>query len=103
MEQYAVALAPHSIRVNTVHPFNCNTDLLHNVGIYATFRPDIENPTLDDVMPAFSAMTAMPIPYIEPIDISNVVLFLASDESRYMTGEELSIDGGTYIQMGRAH
>ena len=103
VEQYAVALAPRSIRVNTVHPFNCDTHLLHNVGIYAVFRPDVENPTLDDVMPAFSAMTAMPVPYIQPIDISNVVLFLASDESRFMTGEELSVDAGTYIKMGDPH
>jgi SDR family mycofactocin-dependent oxidoreductase len=103
VEQYAVALAPLSIRVNTVHPFNCNTDLLHNVGIYAVFRPDVQNPTLDDVMPAFEHLTAMPVPYIEPEDISNVVLFLASDESRFMTGEELSVDAGTYIKMGGAH
>jgi SDR family mycofactocin-dependent oxidoreductase len=91
----SVALAPRMIRVNAVHPTNCATDLLFNPGLYGVFRPDLENPTKEDAMIAFPAMQAMPIPYVEPSDISNAVLFLASDESRYVTGLQLRVDAGS--------
>ena len=102
-EQLALALAPRSIRVNVVHPTNCNTHMLHNMGIYKAFRPDLENPTAEDVEPGFSGMTAMPVPYVEPIDISNLVLFFATDESRYITGQEVLVDAGTYVKAGGAY
>ncbi len=80
------------IRVNVVHPTNCNTDMLHSQPMYDSFRPDLENPTREDAMLAFPVQQAMPIPYVEPRDISNAVLFLASDESRYVTGMQLRVD-----------
>jgi SDR family mycofactocin-dependent oxidoreductase len=94
-EVLAVELAPSMIRVNAVHPTNCNTDLLHNPELYRLFRPDLENPTREEVTPAHTAFNAMPVPYVEPIDISNAVLFLASDESRFVTGMNLRVDAGT--------
>jgi SDR family mycofactocin-dependent oxidoreductase len=90
----SVALAPQMIRVNAVHPTNVATDLLFNKGLYGVFRPDLDNPTKEDAMIAFPAMQAMPIPWVEPRDISDAVLFLASDESRYITGMQLRIDAG---------
>ena len=97
-EVLALQLAPDSIRVNAVHPTNCNTNLLHNEDLYKVFRPDIENPTADDVLPAFHVFQAMPIPYVEPRDISNAVLFFASDEARYITGINLRIDAGSLLK-----
>ena len=97
-EVLALQVAERMIRVNAIHPTNCNTDLLHNSDLYKLFRPDIENPTRDDVMPAFNVFQAMPIPYIEPVDISNAVLWLASDEARYVTGVNLRVDAGSYIK-----
>jgi len=94
----AMALAPRMIRVNTIHPTNCNTDLLHNEPMYRVFRPDLEHPTREDAEPALPAMQAFPIPYIEPRDISNAALFLASDESRYVTGMQLRVDAGSVIK-----
>ena len=85
--------------MNVVHPANCDTHMLHNDGLYQVFRPDIENPTREDVEPVFNSMTAMPIPFIEPIDTSNAVLYFASDESRYVTGQELVVDAGSYLKM----
>lgn len=93
----ALQLAPHSIRVNAVHPTNVETDMLLNEPMYAMFRPDLESPTREDAEPAFGAMQPMPIPYVEAIDISNAVLFLASDESRYVTGQQLKVDGGCVL------
>ncbi|HLG67995.1 MAG TPA: mycofactocin-coupled SDR family oxidoreductase [Acidimicrobiales bacterium] len=98
VEQMALHLAPRFIRVNAIHPTNCNTHLLHNEGLYRVFRPDLENPTRDDVIPAFTHFQAMPIPYVEPVDISNLVLFLASDESRYITGQQIRVDAGSLIK-----
>ena len=94
------AAALQGIRVNGIHPTNVNTRLLHNDGVYARFRPDLENPTRDDVLPAFATLQLMPgVPYIEPEDISNAVVFLASDEARYITGEFISVDAGAHLKL----
>lgn len=98
VEQMAIHLAPRMIRVNAVHPTNVNTHLLHNEGLYSVFRPDLENPTREDVEPAFTTFQAMPIPYVEPVDISNLVLFLASDEARYITGQQIRVDAGSLLK-----
>lgn len=97
-EEMARHLAFRFIRVNAIHPTNCNTHLLHNDGLYRVFRPDVENPTREDVLPAFTHFQAMPIPYVEPVDISNLVLFLASEESRYITGQQIRVDAGSLLK-----
>jgi len=94
------AAALQGIRVNGIHPTNCNTRLLMNDGIYRTFRPDLENPTQEDALPAFATMQLLPnVPYIEPYDISNAVVFLASEEARYITGQFLSVDAGAHLKL----
>jgi NAD(P)-dependent dehydrogenase (short-subunit alcohol dehydrogenase family) len=93
----ARSLAPHKIRVNAVHPTNCNTPMLNSEPMYRVFRPDLENPTRDDAVVAFPAMSAMGVPWVEPVDISNAVLYLASDESRFVTGLQLRVDAGGYL------
>src|SRR5690606_21012401 len=97
-ETLALQLAPHSIRVNAIHPTNTNTNLLHNAELNKVFRPDLPNPTADGVMPAHVYFNALPIPYVEPVDISNAVLFLASAEARYITGVNLRVDAGSLIK-----
>jgi SDR family mycofactocin-dependent oxidoreductase len=96
----AVKLAPKSIRVNAIHPTNCNTEMLQSEPMYKTFRPDLANPTVEEAEVGFRSMQAMPIPWVEPSDISYAVLYLASDESRYVTGMQLKVDGGATIQRG---
>ena len=93
----ALQLAPQSIRVNAVHPTNVNTDMLQSQPMYDVFRPDLEHPTREDAELAFPAMQPMPIGYVEPVDISNAVLFLASDEARYVTGLQLKVDAGALL------
>ena len=97
-EQMALVLAPRFIRVNTIHPTNVNTHLLHNDGLYSVFRPDVENPTREDVLPSFIAWQAMPIPYVEPTDIANLAAFLASDRARYITGQQIRVDAGSLLK-----
>lgn len=94
----SIQLAKRMIRVNAVHPTNVNTDMLHNEGMYKVFRPDLETPTREDAEMGFPAMQAMPVPYIEPQDVSDAVVFLASDASRYITGTQLRIDAGGYVK-----
>jgi SDR family mycofactocin-dependent oxidoreductase len=95
----ALVLAPSSIRLNGVHPTNCNTDMLQHEEMYQTFRPDLEHPTKDDAIMAFPALNAMPVPWVEPADISQVVVFFASDESRYVTGQFIACDAGGHLKI----
>jgi SDR family mycofactocin-dependent oxidoreductase len=103
MHEVARNLAPESIRVNVVHPTNCNTDMLNSEPMYKAFRPDLENPTREDALPAFPAQNALPIPFVEPVDISNAVVYLASEESRYVTGLQLRVDAGSYLKFHNFH
>jgi (+)-trans-carveol dehydrogenase len=98
MRTLANELAPHSIRVNTVHPTSVDTGMIQNDPIYRLFRPDLDQPTIDDVRDAFQSLNALPIPWVDPVDISNAVLFLASDEARYITGVTLPIDAGWVVK-----
>ena len=102
VEVLALQLAPHMIRLNAVHPTNVDTALLHNDEIYRAFRPDLENPTREDAMLSFPAMQAMPIPFVDPTDVSALVAFLASDESRYITGLNIRLDAGAMLKRERA-
>jgi SDR family mycofactocin-dependent oxidoreductase len=98
VEVLALQLASHMIRMNGVHPTNTDTALLHNIDVYRAFRPDLENPKREDVMGSLPLMQAMPIPYIDPLDVSNLMAFLASDESRYITGMNIRIDAGAMLK-----
>lgn len=98
VHDFARVMAPHSIRVNGVHPTNVNTDMLQSDPMYRVFRPDLESPTREDAERSFPAMNLMPIGYVEPDDVSDAVLFLLSDASRFMTGNQLRVDAGAYLK-----
>ncbi|WP_433503024.1 mycofactocin-coupled SDR family oxidoreductase [Pseudonocardia halophobica] len=98
MRVLAAELAQHSIRVNSVHPTQVETPMLLNDATYKIFRPDLENPTLEDFIPATTSMHALPVPWAEPVDISRSVVFLASDDSRLITGQTLAIDAGLMVK-----
>ncbi|HEX6364826.1 MAG TPA: mycofactocin-coupled SDR family oxidoreductase [Agromyces sp.] len=98
MRTLALELAPHRVRVNTVHPTGVATDMILNEATFRLFMPDVEHPTKEEAAPIFETTNALPVPWVEPIDISNAVLFLASDEARYITGNELKVDAGYTIK-----
>lgn len=88
-------LGAHSIRCNSIHPTSVLTDMIDHEAMYKLFRPDLEHPTHDDFREACqSGMNVLPTPWLEPVDISNAVLWLASDASRYVTGIALPVDAG---------
>jgi len=68
--------------------------MLQNPGVYKMFRPDLENPTAEDAYSGFVEHHLIKEPWIERDDVTNAVLFLVSDEGRYVTGTTLSIDLG---------
>ncbi|WP_041939147.1 MULTISPECIES: mycofactocin-coupled SDR family oxidoreductase [Frankia] len=97
MRALALELAPHNIRVNTLHPTQVDTPMIMNDSTYRLFRPDLSHPTREDFAPASQAMNALPLPWVEARDVSNALLFLASDEARYITGVALPVDAGALI------
>jgi NAD(P)-dependent dehydrogenase (short-subunit alcohol dehydrogenase family) len=66
--------------------------------MYKVFRPDLEEPSREDAELTFSLFQAMPIPWVEPEDIANLAVFLASDESRYITGQQIRVDAGALLK-----
>jgi SDR family mycofactocin-dependent oxidoreductase len=94
----ATELSPRGIRLNVVHPTNVNTAMLQSPPMYKSFRPDLPNPTREDAEPAFGIQQAMKINFVEPEDISNAILWLVSDEARYITGTQLRVDAGGYLK-----
>jgi SDR family mycofactocin-dependent oxidoreductase len=98
MRAFGVELGQHMIRVNSVHPTHVSTPMIMNEGTWKMFRPDLENPGPDDMAPICQLFHTLPIPWVEPIDISNAVLFFASDEARYITGVTLPIDAGSCLK-----
>jgi (+)-trans-carveol dehydrogenase len=98
MRTFAVELGSQSIRVNSVHPTNVNTPMFMNDGTMKLFRPDLENPGPEDLAPVAQLMHVLPVGWVEPVDISNAVLFLASDEARYITGLPLTVDAGSMLK-----
>ena len=98
MRTFAVELGAQNIRVNSVHPTNVNTPLFMNEPTMKLFRPDLENPGPEDMKVVGQLMHTLPIGWVEPEDIANAVLFLASDEARFITGVTLPVDGGSCLK-----
>jgi SDR family mycofactocin-dependent oxidoreductase len=98
MRAFAVELGRYMNRVNAVHPTQVNTPMTMNEVTFRLFRPDLTDPGPDDFAPFSQMMHTLPVPWVEPVDISNAVLFFASDESRYVTGVQLPVDAGSLLK-----
>jgi len=95
MRGLAHELAPHGVRVNSVHPTNVDTPMIQNDAVSSAFRPDLDRPpTREEFAEAAQAMNLLDVPWVDPLDVANACLFLASDEARYITAVTLPVDAG---------
>jgi SDR family mycofactocin-dependent oxidoreductase len=101
MRAFANELGPENIRVNAVCPTQVDTPMIMREEIYRLFRPELENPTREDIVEVSTGMNLLPVPWVEPRDVSNAVLFLASDEARYVTGLAMTVDAGISMKVAR--
>jgi SDR family mycofactocin-dependent oxidoreductase len=99
MQSLANELAPDMVRVNSVHPGAVDNDMLHNQALYHQLLPDHPGDiTREEIEPVFHSLNALPIPWVESVDISNAVLFFSSDDARYITGASLPVDAGQFVK-----
>jgi NAD(P)-dependent dehydrogenase (short-subunit alcohol dehydrogenase family) len=90
MRSYANSLAPHRIRVNSVHTTGVNTPMVVNEIMQAWLEAD---PSLSDAM-----SNALPVDMIEAVDVSNAIVWLVSDDARFITGVALPVDAGFTVK-----
>jgi NAD(P)-dependent dehydrogenase (short-subunit alcohol dehydrogenase family) len=93
----ALELAPYSVRVNTVDPTSVLTGMIANP-ISLDHTAGHPEATLEEAAEGLLKWNALPIPWIEPLDVANAVLFLLSDEARYITGISLPVDAGAMLK-----
>lgn len=90
----ALEVAANGITVNAICPTTVNTDMIRNDAAYKLFRPDLEQVSSEEAAAVFQTLNSIPVPWVEPVDISNAMVFLCSDEARYITGETIAVAAG---------
>ena len=98
MTSLARELGQYNIRVNSVNPTCVDTDMINNDFVYGLFRPDLEKPTRDDVIGSFTGTHILPVPWIQPQDVSNAILYLVTEPGQYITATALVIDAGFIVK-----
>ena len=93
-KSFALEMAPYNVTVNVVAPTNVNSLMIQNPAIWKFFAPDVENPTSEDAAKVAAQMTGQGVPWIEPQDVTEAILFLAQESSHRITGEVLHVSAG---------
>ncbi|MDR0358868.1 MAG: mycofactocin-coupled SDR family oxidoreductase [bacterium] len=94
VKSVAMEVGRFGITVNAVCPTGVDTDMIRNEHAYRLFLPGVANPTDEQAAEAFAGLNVLPIPWVEPQDISNAILFLVSDDARYITGNAMPVAAG---------
>ncbi|BCJ50476.1 putative short chain dehydrogenase/reductase [Actinoplanes sp. NBRC 14428] len=97
MRALAVELAPYNIRVNSVNPGNVGTPMVDNAIMRKMYLPELSDPTSEDADNVMRRLNALPTGWIDPREISEAVLYLASEQARSVTGITLPVDAGMMI------
>jgi SDR family mycofactocin-dependent oxidoreductase len=99
VKSLALEVADKGITVNAICPSTVNTQMVHNPAFYGLFAPDLVNPTKEQVEPRYVGLNKIPIPWVEPDDVSGLISFLVSHDARYITGSTLDIGAGQTASM----
>jgi NAD(P)-dependent dehydrogenase (short-subunit alcohol dehydrogenase family) len=94
VKSLAIEVADAGITVNAVCPANVNTMMIKNDAMYRLFRPDLDNPQLEDVLPGFRNFHRIPVPWVEPEEVTRVVRFLADVGSAFISGSTFDVACG---------
>ncbi|MFS0896847.1 mycofactocin-coupled SDR family oxidoreductase [Mycolicibacterium litorale] len=98
MRSLALELGQYNIRVNSINPTQVDTDMIQHDAYYRLFNPHLAAPTREDFAEASSAVHVLPVPWVESVDVSNALVFLVSDQARYITGAALPVDAGRNLR-----
>ena len=98
MTSLARELGQYNIRVNSVNPTCVDTHMINNDFVYGLFRPDLDKPTREDVVESFTGTHILPVPWIQPQDVSSAILYLITEPGRYITATALVIDAGFIVK-----
>jgi SDR family mycofactocin-dependent oxidoreductase len=98
MTSLARELGQYNIRVNSVNPTCVDTNMIQNPYVWGLFRPDLDNPTREAVEDSFAGTHILPVPWMEPIDVSRAILYLVTESGRYITASTLTIDAGFIVK-----
>jgi len=98
MTSLARELGQYNIRVNSVNPTCVDTLMINNDFVYGLFRPDLDKPTREDVLDTFAGTHILPVPWIQPEDVSEAILYLVTEPGRYITATPLVIDAGFIVK-----
>jgi len=91
-------LGQYNIRVNSVNPTCVDTNMIQNPYVWGLFAPEIDNPTRVDVEDRFAGTHILPVPWMEPIDVSRSILYLVGESGRYVTASTLTVDAGFIVK-----
>ena len=87
-------MAHCGVTANVIAPGNTSTDMIHNEMLYNLMRPDVAEPTREDVAPVMATLHVQPVPWLEPEEVTAAVVFLCSEGARHITGSVIDVDAG---------
>ena len=90
----AQEMAHSNVTVNAIAPGNISTPMIHNDMLYKLMRPDVAEPTREDVATAMATLHVQPVPWLEAEEVSAALIFLCSEGARHITGSVIDVDAG---------
>src|SRR4051794_29972615 len=91
----ALEVASRGITVNAVCPTTVDTPMVHNPAMYGLFAPNVDDPGVEVVRPSYERMNPMSQAWLDPDEVAQAVVYLASDAARSVSGAVIELGFGT--------